>query len=152
MQSRDQANSNERRAAKGALDRITKLGASRPWIVLFGQLLKHAFLPKVVNQHSFPRSHPPPHDRQILPDWRVAAKLFDQRIAIRWSLGKEQDSGGVAIDAVHDKSSLPFRFQFGGKKRLGGGRVGVIGRHREQFGGLIQRDNGIVFVEFDQIP
>jgi len=105
-----------------------------------------------VNQHTFPLSHLPAHDRQVLPDRRVTAKLFDKRISIGWSLGKEQDSGCVAIDAVHDKRSLPFRFQFCGKKRLGGGRVRVVGRHREQFGGLIQRDNGIVFIELDQIP
>lgn len=105
-----------------------------------------------MHQHSFPRSHLPAHDRQILPYRRVTAKLFDECISIRGSLGKEQDSGCVAIDAVHDKGSLPFRLQFGGKKRLGGGRAGVIGRHREQFGGLIQRDNRIVFIELDQVP
>ena len=150
LQSRHQVDSDEGCGAKVAFGGVAKFGASRLRVALGGQLLKHAFLPKIVNEHAFLDGEMPANDGQILPHRSVEAKLLHERVAIGRSFCEEQDAGCVTIDAMHDKGALSLRFQFRGKKRLGGWGIGVIGGHREQFGRFIQGDDGIVFVELDK--
>ena len=41
----------------------------------------------------------------------MSEKLSDQRVSITRGLGKQQNSGGEAIDAMDDQSSLPAGLQ-----------------------------------------
>ena len=79
-------------------------------------------------------------------------KLANQRLAIGPGLGKQQDPGRVAIDAMHDKRPLSLLFQLCGKKGQGGWRVGVLRRHGQELGWFVQDYDGVVFVEHGKLP
>jgi hypothetical protein len=48
------------------------------------------------------------HHREILALGGMGAKLFNKRVSIFAGLGKKQNSGGVAIDAMDDEGPLSF--------------------------------------------
>ena len=64
----------------------------------------------MVNEHAFFVLEVPAHDCEILPYRRVFEKLANQGLAVRPSFGKQEDSGGVAIDAMDDEGALPLMF------------------------------------------
>ena len=105
-----------------------------------------------VNECPFFKAEMTANYREILPHWSVAEKLLNECFSIRPGFCKEQNPGRVTVDAMYDKGSLPLRFQLGRKKRLGGWGIGVIRGHGEQLGWFIQGDDGIVFIELDQLP
>jgi len=82
----------------------------------------------------------------------MAEKLSNESIPIRFSLRKEQNAGRKTIDAMYDKGSLPLQFQFRGKKRPGGRRIGAFNGHSRKSGRLINDDYGIVFVKHGKLP
>jgi len=138
--------------AKTAFDRISKFSTSRLGTALWGQLLKHSFSPKVVNQCPLFDSEMPANYREILANRSVAEKLSNQCISIRLGSCKEQNPGRKPINAVYDKRSLSLLFQFGRKQRPCGWRIGAFHRHSRQSGRFIEDHDGVVFVQHDQIP
>jgi hypothetical protein len=84
---------------------------------------------------------------EILPHGSMGEKLADERFAIRRGFGKEKDSGGKTIDAMHDECLSSLRFQFGGKKRLGGRGVGALDGHGSESRRLVDGHDGIVLVK-----
>ena len=131
---------------------IAKLRASRFWIVFRGHLLKHSFLPEVMNECPFLQAEVAANNCEILPHWSMPDKLLHECFSIRPGFCEEQDPGGEPIDAMHDKGLLPLRFQFCRKNREGRWKIGVVGRDREHFGRLIEDDNGIVLVKDAKLP
>ena len=108
LQSCHQGNSDKRSAAQKAFDRIAKFRTGCFRVALLGQLLEYSFLPKVVNERALFVLEVPPHDCEVLPDRSMFEKLANQRLAVRPGLGKQQDPGRVAIDAMYDKGPLPL--------------------------------------------
>ena len=152
LQSRHQRNSDQRSGAKTAFDAIPKFSTSRLGVALRGQPLKHSFSSKVVNERPFLDAEMSAHDREILPHRSVAEKLSNQRLSIRLGFCKEQNPGRKTIDAMHHKGSLSPRFQFRGKQRPCGRRIGAFHRHRWKSGRFIEGHDGIVFVEDNKLP
>ncbi len=114
LQSGDQFNSHERSVRKQAFDGIAKFGPGRLWISCRAQLLIHSFTPKIMNKRTYRSIETATHHREILPHRSVGEKLPHQCISIPIGLGKQQNSGGKAINAVHDQRPLPLLFQSGG--------------------------------------
>ena len=152
LQSGQQRNPDERRAVKWAFDRIAQLSAGRFRISWRAQFLKHSFAAKVVNKRPFFDRNVTANHGEILPHGSVRKKLLNQCVAISIGFCKKQYSGSKAINAVHDKGPLSLRFQVYGKKRLGGWQVGVLDRHCEESGWLIDDYDRIVFVENSKLP
>jgi len=84
---------------------------------------------------------------EILPHRSVGEKLLDQCVSIRLGLGKEQNAGGKAVDAVDDKGPLSFRSQFRGNERPCGRSIGAFDRHGWKSGWFVDGHDGVVFVE-----
>jgi len=84
--------------------------------------------------------------REILSHRGVSDKLLNECFSIRPGFCKQQNPGSETIDAVYDIGPLPLRFQFFRKERQRRRKVGVVGRHRQHFGWLIEDHNGIVLV------
>ncbi len=78
LQACHQRNSDERSGTKGTLNRILKFSASSRGIPLGGQLLKHSFTTKIVNECSFFDSEMPAHDSEILPYRSMTEKLSNE--------------------------------------------------------------------------
>ena len=152
LQSRYQRDADKRSCAQQTFNRIPEFSARTPRVVCRGQLLKHSYPTKVVDERSFTGAQMSADHRKILPHRSVAEKLLHQRVAVPLSLGKEHNSGGEAIDAVYDKCLLPLPFQFAGKKRPDGRRVGAFHRHCGKAGRLINRHNRVVFIKHGKIP
>ena len=95
---------------KPAFHEISEFSTSRLGAAFGGQLLKHSFSPKVVNQRSFPGGEMSANHCEILPHRGVADKLSNQCVSIRFRFCKEQNPGGKTIDAMHDKGSLSLPF------------------------------------------
>ena len=151
LQSCHQGHPDQRSAAKKPFDRIAKFGSRRFRVARTSQLLEHPFLPKVVNERPIFGLEVPAHDGEILPDRSVFEKLLHQRLAICPGLGKQQDSGGVAIDAMDDKDPL-FLFSLAPQKEATGRRrAGVLRRHSQKLGRFVKGNDGIVFVEHGKI-
>src|SRR5579859_5343839 len=131
---------------------IAKFSASRFGIAFCGHLLKPAFLPKVMNECPFSQAEMTANGCEILPHRGVPDKLLHECFSIRPGFCKEQNPGRVTIDAMYDKGPLPFRFQFCRKKREGRWKIGIVRRHRQHFGRLIEDYNGIVFVKDAKLP
>ena len=110
LQSCHQRNPDQRSTAQKPFDRIAKFRSRRFRIARTSQLLKHSFLPEVMNERSLFSLEVPAHDGEILPHGSMFEKLLHQRLAIRPGLGEEQDSGCVAIDAMNDKGALSLSF------------------------------------------
>src|SRR5208283_1328276 len=112
LQSGHQRNPYKRSAAQKALDRIAKFRTGCFRVALLGQLLEHSFLAKVVNEHAVfvLVLEVSAHDGEILPYRSMFEKLAHQRLAIGPGLGKEQDAGCVAIDAMDDEGALSLMF------------------------------------------
>jgi len=89
---------------------------------------------------------------EILPHGSVPDKLLHECLSIWPGFCKEQDPRRETIDAMHDKGALPPGFQFRRKKREGRWKIGVVRRHRQHFGRLIEDYNGIVFVKDAKLP
>jgi len=131
---------------------IAQLSASRFWIVFCGHPLKHSFLPKVMNECPFVQAEMAANCREILPHRGVSDKLLNECFSIWPGFCKEQNPRRETIDAMHDKGPLPLRFQFFRKKRERGRKVGVVRRHRQHFGRLIEDYNSIVLVKDAKLP
>jgi hypothetical protein len=84
--------------------------------------------------------------REILPHRRVRDELADQRFAVVLGLGKQQQARSEAVDAVDDERPLSSELQFRSKQRLHRGRIRTWDRNREQPGGLVDDDDGVVFI------
>ena len=67
----------------------------------------HAFFSEVVHKSSLPIGKVSPHDYQVSSHRCMCEKLPHKGIAIGMSFGKQEDSRGEAIDAMHDEDSLP---------------------------------------------
>lgn len=147
LQSRHQRNPDQRGGAKRPLDRILEFSTGRPRVTRCGQLLKHSFSSKVVNQRPFFRTEMPTNYCKILPYRSMTKKLSNECISIGLGFCKEQNPGREAIYAMDNKSPLSLRFQFCGKKRQGGRCIGAFDRHSQKAGGFIERQDGIIFVE-----
>lgn len=115
LQSCDQRETNEGRAAKGLFDGITKFRASCSGIFLGAQFLKHILTPQVVNELVLPGGEMPAHDGEILAHGSMREKLLYERIAIPFGFRKEQNTGRETVDAMHDVGALSSGFQFRGK-------------------------------------
>ncbi len=131
---------------------IAKFGAGRFGIVFGGYLLKHSFLPKVVNESPFCKTQMTTNYREIFAHRGVPDKLLHECFPIWPGFCEEQDPRRMAIDAMDDEGPLPLGFQFRRKKGKRRWRIGVIRRHGEQFGPLIEDYNGIVFVKHVKLP
>jgi hypothetical protein len=90
--------------------------------------------------------------REIFPSRAVPDKLLNQRFPIWPGFCKEQNPRRVTVDPMYDKGLLPPRFEFCREKRQGRWKVGVIRRHRQHFGRLIEDDDGIVLVKHPKLP
>jgi len=84
---------------------------------------------------------------EIFPHRRVSDKLLNKCFSIWPGFCKQQNPRRETIDAMYDKGPLPLRFQFCRKKREGRWKIGVVRRHRQHFGRLIEDYNGIVLVK-----
>src|SRR5262245_20450910 len=126
---------------------IAKFSASRFWIPFCGHPLKHSLLPKVMNERHFVQGQMTAHRCEILPHRGVSYKRLTKCLSIWPDFCKEQNSRRETIDAMHDKGPLLLRFQFCRKKREDRWKIGVIRRHRQHFGRLIEDYNGIVLVK-----
>src|ERR1700754_3705027 len=115
---------------------IAKFSASRFWILFCGQLLKHSFLPEVMNKCPLFQEEMTTNCCEILPHRSVSDKLLHECLSIWPGFCKEQDPRRETIDAMHDKGPLPLRFQFCRKKRERRRKIGVVRRHRQHFGWL----------------
>jgi hypothetical protein len=93
----------------------------------------------------------PANYRQVLPDRGVTEELSNQRIPIGLGFGKEQNPGRETINAMNDKGPLPSPLKFGGKQRPCGRRIGAFHRHSRKSRRLVQRYDGIVFIEHNEI-
>ena len=90
---------------------IAKFG-TRSFRIPFGaQPVKGSVLPKVMHERALFLAEMTAHDCQIFPNRGVLDELRDQCLAIRPSFCKEQNAGGITIDAMHDKGALPLGFQ-----------------------------------------
>lgn len=147
LQSCHQRNADERSLAKKAFDGIPKLSASRCRVAPHGQPLEHSFSPQVVNQSPFFSAEMPANNGEILPQGSMSKKLPNQRVSIVLGFCKEENPRRETINAMYDKDPLFLRFQFCGKKRQGGRRIGAFDRHSQKSGRFIERHDGIVFVE-----
>jgi hypothetical protein len=151
LQPRDQSYSHERGGHKRAFDGVGKLGTRRLGVALRSQLFKHSLPPKVVNERPFFGAEVSADHREVLPDRSVGEKLSNERVPIRFGLGKEQHPGRKTIDAMYDQGALPPRFQPGGKKRQGGRSVGAFDRHGRKSRWFVEGHDGIVFVEHGKL-
>ena len=106
LQSCNERDANQRRAAKGLLDGITKFRASCPRIFLGAQFLKHVLPPQVVNELVLPGGEMPAHDSEILAHGSMREKLLHERVAIPFGFRKEQNTGRETVDAMHDVGAL----------------------------------------------
>lgn len=146
-QSGHQRDSDKRCAFEALLHGVTQLRASRFGIALGGHPLKHPFLPEVMHECPLLDAEMTANNGEILPHGRVLNKLLDEGFSICPRFGKEQNAGREAIDAMHDIRLLPPGFQLCREKRERRRIVRVIGRHRKQFGWLIQDDHGLILVK-----
>lgn len=89
---------------------------------------------------------------EILPHRGVPDELLNECFSIRPGFCKEQNPRGVTIDAMHDEGLLLFRFQFCRKKRERRWEIGVVRRHRQHFGRLIEDYDGIVLIKDAKLP
>lgn len=152
LQSRHQRNPDQRSGAKRPLDGILEFSASRPGVTRCGQLLKHSFSPKVVNERLFVAAGMPANYCKILPYRSMAEELSNERVPIRLGLCKEQNPRRITIDAMYDKGSLSSRFQFCGKQRQGGRCTGAFHRHSQKSSWFIEGHDGFVFVQDGELP
>ena len=147
LQSSDQFNSNERRIRKNTLNGVSKLRMSSRGIARRAQLLVHSFSPKIVHESPCLISEVSAHDREVFSYRGMLEELLYERFPIRIGLGKEENSGSKAIYSMHNQCSLPFALEFRGNHRQSGWSVGPLDGHRQQSGGLIESDHGVVLVE-----
>jgi hypothetical protein len=102
LQSCGQLNLHKRRIGKNAFDGISKFGANRLGVSCRPQLLKHSFASKIVNQRSCLRAEMTADYCEISSHGSMREKLSHERISIPIRLRKQQNPGGVTIDAMHD--------------------------------------------------
>lgn len=105
-----------------------------------------------MNECPFVRAEVTANRREILPHRSVPDKLLHECFPIWPGLCKKQDPRREAINTMHDKDPLPFRFQFRRENREGRWKIGVVRGHRQHFGRLIEDYNGIVLVKNAKLP
>ena len=91
-------------------NRIAKFSARRFWIAFCGHLLKHSFLPKVVNESPFFEAEVTTNGCEIFPHRGVPDKLLHECFSIWPGFREEQNARRVTIDAMYDKGALPLCF------------------------------------------
>ena len=91
---------------------VAEFGARGVWVAFGGHLLKQAVLVKVVNESSFLQTQMTAYGGEIFAHRGVSNKLLHERFSIWPGFGEEQNTGGMAIDAMDDKGPLPLGFQF----------------------------------------
>ena len=111
LQSGYQFNADERCVGKNALDGISKLRSRRFRVTGAAQLLKHSFTPEMVDESPRFRGEAAAYDREILSCRSMAEKIAHQGVSVVTGLGKQQNSRGKTIDAVHDPGSLFLRLE-----------------------------------------
>jgi len=102
LQSRHQGHANQRSLFERAFHNITKLRASAFAVGLRGQLLKHSFSSKVMNERPFFLRQVASNDCQIFPHGGMGEKLSNECVPIRRGLRKEKDSGREPVHPMYD--------------------------------------------------
>lgn len=142
-----QFNSHERSIGKETFDGIAKFGASRFRVFRGAQLLKHSFPPKIVDERSRLSVEMSAQCSKILSYGSVGEKLAHQRLPIGSGFREQQRAGRKTIDAMHDECSFFLQFELCGQQRPRGRSIGALDGHGQKSGGLVENDDGVVFIE-----
>jgi hypothetical protein len=117
LQAGHEGDADERRACERALDGIPKLRTSRLGVVFPGQFLEHAVAAEVVDECPFGGGKMAANHGEVLSGGSVGEELSNERIAVRFRLGEEENAGRETVDAMDDERPLPSSFELRGKER-----------------------------------
>jgi hypothetical protein len=74
-------------------------------------------------------------------------KLSNQSISIAHGLGEQQNSGGKAVDAMHNQGSSSASFERVGEERQRGWCIRAWNRYGQKSGRFIHRNECIILVQ-----
>ena len=147
LQSGHQRDADDRCPFQALFHGVAQFGARSIRIPCCGYPLHRSVAPQVVHEGPFFGAKMTGDYRQVFAHRGVLDELCNEGFPIGPGFREEQNPRGVPIDAVHDKGPLASCFQLRREKRERGGKIAIVLRHGEHFGGFIEDDNGIVLVE-----